>query len=93
MFMAEFEEWWQNELSVNQTDESDLSPLLKKVCYKAYLTGRVDENVDCQAACEDTKENEDKAAFKDYEDNHVDGWLDGCNECHWAIAARMQDLQ
>jgi hypothetical protein len=93
MFMAEFEEWWQNELAINQTDESDLSPLLKKVCYKAYLTGRVDENVDCQTACLDTLHNEDKAAFKNYEDNHVDGWTDGCNECHWAIAARMQDLQ
>lgn len=93
MFAAEFEAWWQNELDSQDTDEQNLSPLLKKICYKAYLVGRVDENVECQAVCIDTLENKDKAAYKDYEDNHEDGWIDGCNECHWAIAARMQFTQ
>lgn len=93
MFEAEFESWWNEELHQTDADAEYVSPLLKKICYKAYLVGRVDENVACQEVCIDTLEDEGKAAYKDYEDNHVDGWTDGCNECHWAVAARMNQLQ
>lgn len=28
-----------------------------------------------------------------YEDNHADGFLDACNECEWAIAELLEELQ
>lgn len=35
--------------------------------------------------CSDTRDDAGLAEAKPYENTHDDGWLDGCNECEWAI--------
>lgn len=37
----------------------------------------------CEEECSDPYED-----FKNYEDTHTDGWMDGCNSCAAAIRAR-----
>ena len=39
----------------------------------------------CEEECSDPYED-----FKNYEDTHTDGWMDGCNSCAAAIRARGQ---
>lgn len=41
----------------------------------------------CEKACEDERNDPDDQ-FKNYEDTHDDGWIDGCNSCIAAIRAR-----
>ena len=41
----------------------------------------------CEKACEEERNDPDDQ-FKNYEDTHTDGWIDGCNSCISAIRAR-----
>ena len=41
----------------------------------------------CEKACEEECNDPDDQ-FKNYEDTHTDGWIDGCNSCISAIRAR-----
>ena len=38
----------------------------------------------CEKECEELS-NDDAPPYKDYEDTYLNGWLDACNECKWAI--------
>lgn len=39
----------------------------------------------CAKVCAEMRDSGGTETYKDYEDNHVDGYIDGCNECEWAI--------
>lgn len=43
----------------------------------------------CAKACE-YERNDPDDQFKNYEDTHDDGWIDGCNSCIAAIRARAK---
>lgn len=39
---------------------------------------------ECAKACKDVRDG-GSGTPKAYEDTHADGFMDGCNECEWAI--------
>lgn len=47
----------------------------------------IKEREACEKACANERNNPDDQ-FKNYEDTHDDGWIDGCNSCIAAIRAR-----
>ena len=38
----------------------------------------------CKEKCEELSQD-DEPPYKEYEDTYLNGWLDACNECKWAI--------
>ena len=68
-------------LRVTGIDE-DLERFAKLVAAK--------EREACAKVCEEERNDPDDQ-FKNYEDTHTDGWIDGCNSCISAIRARGQE--
>ena len=55
----------------------------------ALIVGALIENKRCKEKCEELASDE-APTYKDYEDTYlngtyINGWLDACNECGWAI--------
>jgi hypothetical protein len=46
-----------------------------------------DERAACEKACANERNDPDDQ-FKNWEDTHDDGWIDGCNSCIATIRAR-----
>lgn len=60
--------------------------------HPSYIQDKLDaavaaEREACKQACANVRA-EGGGTAKPYEDNHADGFIDGCNECEWAIDDR-----
>ena len=73
-----FEEWLRTVCFQKPTNEAyDLA----KTAWDAATTA---ERNRCEEKCEELA-NDNEPPYKEYEDTYLNGWLDACNECKWAI--------
>lgn len=74
----------------NGLDPKRHNPITTERIFTAMRAAMSAERTACMKACADVREG-GNGTPKQYEDNHADGFTDGCNECEWTIGERSNE--